>query len=158
MDVATIRAAKQDEVAWVVSMIHRMVEEMASYGGHAASSAESAWEHLRDAITDQLKNEDSRYLIAESEQHERLGLVGAEVRTLTGAFAPRQVLEIMVVYVMPPMRRAGLASLLLTAVLDWARTKGCKECDLSVVARNPATSLYRKHGFTVSEFKMAKLL
>jgi GNAT superfamily N-acetyltransferase len=153
-----IRAARGDEAQWVVAMIHRMVQEVARYGGHAAATAESAWDCLGDTIAKQLADEDSRYLIAESEAHERVGMIGAEAATITGAFSPRQVLEIKAVYVVPAMRNAGLGSRLLSAVLDWGRTRGCHECGLTVVNGNPAIALYRKHGFVLSALEMVRKL
>ena len=104
MNEIMIRQARTDEASWVVEMIHRMVAEMASHGGHAAGGADAAKCDLEQPITDELRSEDSHYLVAESPQHERVGVVGAELKRLAGAFAPKQVIEIMLLYVIPSMR------------------------------------------------------
>jgi GNAT superfamily N-acetyltransferase len=158
VDEIVIRAAREDETEWMVAMIRRMVEEMARYGGHAPATAEFAWAGLARTIADQIKSNDAQYLIAESAQHEPVGVVGAELETLGGAFAPKKSLHLSVVYVLPPVRGTGIGSRLLTAILAWGRARGCAACNLNVVARNPARSLYEKHGFSVFEFKMVRPL
>jgi GNAT superfamily N-acetyltransferase len=158
VDEIVIRPAVQDEATWVAAMIRRMVEEMASYGGHAPATAQSAWECLARTVADQINSADARYLIAESPQHERVGVVGATLATLDDVLAPKKLLHISAVYVLPPARGAGIGSRLMTAILAWGRASGCELCDLNVVARNPAKSLYEKHGFSVFEFKMMRPL
>jgi GNAT superfamily N-acetyltransferase len=109
-------------------------------------------------IADHLTSKDAQYLVVESSQHERLGVVGAELVTLGGAFASKRLLRISMIYVLPPVRGLGIGNRLLTAILEWGRARGCEACELTVVAGNPATSLYEKHGFSISEFKMVRPL
>jgi hypothetical protein len=46
MDKVAIREAKWDEAGFVVRMIRKMVEEMASYGGYAPAVDSTAWEQM----------------------------------------------------------------------------------------------------------------
>ena len=56
--------------------------------------------------------------------------------------------EILTLLVLPPYRRRGLASELLTAALDAARTNGAEAMFLEVAADNSAAQeLYGSHGF-----------
>jgi GNAT superfamily N-acetyltransferase len=143
---------------WRETVVEAWMEEMTHYGGHAPATAESAWERLVRPIADHLTSKDAQYLVAESTQHERLGVVGAELVTLGGAFAPKRLLHISMVYVLPSVRGVGIGNRLLTAILERGRARGCEAPDLTVVAGNPATSLYEKHGFSISGFKMVRPL
>ncbi len=152
MDKIAVRDARHDEAGFIVQMIRQMVTDMASFGGDAPATEDEAWETLSIALTTELQGENSKYVIAEAENGDRIGIAGAELRTLGAAFAP--TLHISVVYVLPSLRRSGIGSKLIARILDWGRTVGIEQCDLNVLSRNPARSLYEKLGFSVVEVKM----
>lgn len=151
-----IRPATVEEAPWVVAMIYRMMQEMARYGGHQPATSEIACAQLALPIAEQLASNDACYQIAETARHERLGVAGAEVITLGGAYAAKRLLHISVVYVLPPARGLGIATRLLTTLFEWGRMQGIEACDLNVLAGNPAKSLYEKFGFSVVQFKMTR--
>jgi GNAT superfamily N-acetyltransferase len=157
-DPIDIRPAFVEEAPWVVAMIYRMMEEMARYGGHQPAAGEIVCAQLAPAIAEQLGSDDACYRIAETAQHERLGVVGAEIMKLGGAYAANRVMHIGVVYVLPPARSRGIATRLLKASLQWGQEQGIGVCDLNVLAGNPAKALYEKLGFSVVQFKMTRPL
>jgi GNAT superfamily N-acetyltransferase len=106
----------------------------------------------------ELKGNNVKYLVAESANGEPIGVAGAELTTLGGAFAPKKTLHISVVYVVPLLRRGGIGGRLIAKLLDWGRAAGCELCDLNVLSGNPARSLYERCGFSVSEVKMVRSL
>jgi GNAT superfamily N-acetyltransferase len=153
-DKIAVRDARHDEARFIVQMTRHMVADMATYGGHAPATEHEAWETLSVAVAAELHGQNSKYVIAETANGDRIGVAGAELRTLGGAFAPKKTLHISVVYVLPSLRCNGIGGKLLASVLDWGRTVGSEQCDLNVLSRNPARSLYDKHGFSVFEVKM----
>src|SRR5215467_13742938 len=108
MDRIAVRDARHDEAEFIVQTIRQMVTEMARYGGYAPATEAEAWEKLGSAFTTDLQGENSKYVIAETENGDRIGVAGAELRTLGGAFAPKRTLHISVVYVLPSLRRHGI--------------------------------------------------
>jgi len=158
MEKIVVRDARQDEAGFIVQMIRQMVTDMAIYGGYAPATEDEAWEKLSISLTTELQRETSKYLIAESENGDRIGVAGAELKTLGAAFAPKKMLHISVVYVVPSLRRSGIGGKLIAHILDWGRTVGIQQCDLNVLSRNPARSLYEKLGFSVVEVKMVAAL
>ena len=158
MDKITVRDARHDEAAFIVQMIRRMVVDMASYGGNTPATDGAAWEKIVVAIAGELKGNNVKYLVAESANGEPIGVAGAELTTLGGAFAPKKTLHISVVYVVPLLRRGGIGGRLIAKLLDWGRAAGCELCDLNVLSGNPARSLYERCGFSVSEVKMVRSL
>jgi len=157
MNEIVIRDASHDDVPLIVQMIHRMVEDLTRYGGHAPATERAALQKMEAMIAEAIKG-DSKYLIAESANGDPLGVTGAELITLGGAFAPKRTIHIHVVYVLPQFRRGGIASILLTRILDWGRTVGAEQCTLNVFSNNPARSLYEKNGFSEFELKLARPL
>ena len=153
-----IREATPDDAWLVVQMIHRMVTEMATYGGNAPATDGPALKAFAAALADDIKIGKAKYLIAESAAGDPAGMAGAELNTLGGAVAPRKTLHIDAVFVFPPFRRDGIAGALVAALLDWGRSVGCEQCDLNVLMTNPAKSLYEKLGFSVREAKMVRSL
>ena len=97
-------------------------------------------------------------MVAESADGGPIGVAGAELTTLGGAFAPKKTLHISVVYVLPRLRHGGIGGRLIAKLLDWGRAAGCELCDLNVLSGNPARSLYERCGFSVSEVKMVRSL
>ncbi len=158
MDKMTVRDARHDEAAFIVQMIRRMVVDMASYGGNTPATDGAAWEKIVVAIAGELKGNNVKYLVAESANGKPIGVAGAELTTLGGAFAPKKTLHISVVYVVPLLRRGGIGGRLIAKLLDWGRAAGCELCDLNVLSGNPARSLYERCGFSVSEVKMVRSL
>jgi GNAT superfamily N-acetyltransferase len=154
MDKIAVRDARDDEGQFIVHMIRHMVADMATYGGYAPATDHEAWETLSVAVAAELRGQNSKYVIAEVSNGHRIGVAGAELRTLGGAFAPKKTLHINVVYVLPSLRRNGIGGKLLATILDWGRTVGSEQCELNVLSKNPARSLYEKHGFSVVEVKM----
>jgi GNAT superfamily N-acetyltransferase len=158
MNEIVIRDAGHDDVTWIVQMIHQMVEHLTRYGGHARATDGAASQKMEAMVADALKGGSTRYLIAQSANGDPLGVAGAELITLGGAFAPKKTIHIHVVYVLPQFRRSGVASALLSQILDWGRTIGAEQCTLNVLANNPAKSLYDKSGFSAFELKLARPL
>jgi GNAT superfamily N-acetyltransferase len=158
MGKVAIREAKWDEAGFVARMIRKMVEEMASYGGSAPAVDSTAWEQMIAAVADELKGNTAKYLIAESVDGDGLGVAGAELITLGGAFATKKTLHLSAVYVLPQFRRGGIGGGLIAEILDWGRASGAEQCSLNVLSENPAMSLYARHGFSVFEVKMVRSL
>jgi ribosomal protein S18 acetylase RimI-like enzyme len=158
MDEVSVRDARHDEAQFIVQMIRYMVTDMASYGGNAPATEDTAWEEITVAVADAIKGRSAKYLIAESTNRGPVGVAGAELVTLGGAFAPRKVLHISVLYVLPQFRRGGIGGRLIAKILDWGRAAGGELCDLNVLPENPAKSLYEKHGFSIMEVKMIRPL
>ena len=86
-------------------MIRHMVREMASYGGHAPATDEAAWEKMAIVIAGELKGNNAKYVMAESANGDAIGVAGAALITLGGAFAPKKTLHISAIYVLPQFRR-----------------------------------------------------
>ena len=158
MDNIPIRDARQDDVQFIVQMIRCMVTDMASYGGHAPATDDAAWDTIMASIADELKGNSAKYVIAEPANRGRVGVAGAELITLGGAFAPKKTLHISVVYVLPQFRRGGIGGRLVAKILDWGRATGAELCDLNVLSENPARSLYEKIGFSVWQVKLVHSL
>ncbi len=158
MDKMTVRDARPDEAAFIVQMIRHMVVDMARYGGNTPATDDAAWEKIAVAIAGELKGNHVKYVVAESADGGPIGVAGAELTTLGGAFAPKKTLHISVVYVLPRLRHGGIGGRLIAKLLDWGRAAGCELCDLNVLSRNPARSLYERCGFSVSEVKMVRSL
>jgi ribosomal protein S18 acetylase RimI-like enzyme len=158
IDKITVRDARHDEARLIAQMIRHMVGDMASYGGNAPAADDSAWEKMAAAIADELKGNNTKYVIAESADGVLAGVAGAQLITLGGAFAPKKTLHISVMYVLPQLRRGGIGGRLMATMLDWGRAAGNELCDLNVLSENPAKSLYEKFGFSVSQVKMVRSL
>ena len=137
-------------------MIRHMVVDMARYGGNTPATDDAAWERIAVAIAGELKGNNVKYLVPESAAGEPIGVAGAELTTLAGAFSPKKTLHISVVYVLPQWRRGGIGGRLIAKLLDWGRAAGCELCDLNVLSGNPARSLYERCGFSISEVKMVR--
>jgi GNAT superfamily N-acetyltransferase len=153
-----IRDARHEEARFIVQMIHRMVTEMAMYGGHAPATDEIGLQNLAGVLADEIKENKAKYVIAESAGGDPAGMAGAELTMLGGALAPKKILHIDAVYVFPDFRRSGIGGALVAQLLEWGRSLGCEQCDLNVLTDNPAKSLYAKLGFSVREAKMVRRL
>jgi GNAT superfamily N-acetyltransferase len=158
MNEIVIRDATHNDVALIAQMIRQMVEDMASYGGHAPATDKAALQKMEAMVADEIKGSANKYLIAESANGEPLGVTNAELVTLENVFAPKKTIHIHVVYVLPKYRRRGIASALLRRILDWGRAVDAELCTLNVLANNPGRSLYDKNGFSEFELKLARSL
>jgi GNAT superfamily N-acetyltransferase len=143
-----LRTARVSDAARLSEMARAMVTDMANHGGHPVSIDESSWTNLADIFTRQIGEPDFRYIVAESTQGEIVGFAGGEVRKLGGAYAPKRILHISAVYVLPESRRRGLGGSLISDLLEWGRKVECVEAELNVVEGNPAVALYEKVGFS----------
>src|SRR5262245_61414396 len=95
MEDYTLRDAAPREAPAIVEMIHRLAIDMANYyGGHAAATDPEAWRSLGTAIAEEIDRGDAQYAVAEAATGEWLGMAGAEITTLKGAYAPRRILQI----------------------------------------------------------------
>jgi GNAT superfamily N-acetyltransferase len=158
MSEINIRDATHDQAGTIMQMIRHMVADMANHGGYAPATDDAAWSTLLDAIAEEIKGTESKYLIAESNDANPIGTAGGRLIDLHGAFAPMKTLHISAVYVLPQHRRSGIGAALLEKLMDWGRAAGALQCDLNVLADNPANALYRKHGFSVLELKLVRSL
>jgi ribosomal protein S18 acetylase RimI-like enzyme len=119
---------------------------------------DSAWDKVTTGISQELTDARFNYMFAESKSGEIAGAGGTELITLGGAFAPRKTAHISVLYVLPQFRRRGIGDALIARMLEWAASCGAAECDLNVLTRNPAKSLYHRNGFAEFEIKMVRQL
>ena len=158
MEEITVRDARHDEASVIVPMIRHMVADMAGYGGHAPATDETAWTNMTAVIAHELNGNDAKYVIAEPAGGDPIGVAGAQLITLGGAFAPRKTLHVEVVYVRPEFRRSGIGGSLLAKLLEWGRAVGSEQCDLIVLSNNPAMSMYEKEGFSPFEVRMVRSL
>jgi ribosomal-protein-alanine N-acetyltransferase len=82
------------------------------------------------------------------------GLVAVSGESLGGFLVSRfaaDEMEILNLAVLPALRRHGLATQLLAAALDHARSRGAKKSFLEVrYANTAAIAFYLRHGFTQS--------
>jgi GNAT superfamily N-acetyltransferase len=149
-----LRGAGPDDVGMIVALIRRMVADMASHGGHAAAGDAASSDDTTAAIARDLADPRSRFVVAQSSAGNWLGVAGGALAALGGLFAPKETLHISVVYVVPEFRRTGIARALLESLLAWGRAAGASECDLNVLAGNPARKLYETLGFATFQVKM----
>lgn len=139
-----VRDARFDESGYIMEMTRLMLCEMELYGGRQATTDESAWNEHAVRIAVELNADNFKYVIAEAADSKRIGLGGARINTLAGVLAPKKIIHIGVLYVLPSFRRTGVASKLMSQMLDWGRHAGGDYFDLNVVVGNPARSLYQK--------------
>jgi GNAT superfamily N-acetyltransferase len=158
MSEITVRDATPGEASTIMQMIRHMVADMANHGGYAPAADDAAWNMLLDGIAEEIEGTESKYLIAESTDGKPVGAAGGRLIDLHGAFAPMRTLHVSAVYVLPQHRRSGIGAALLEKLMDWGRVAGARQCDLNVLAGNPADALYRKHGFSVFELKLVRAL
>ena len=144
----------------VANFIRLMLEEMALVGGHRVTESDEEWKRFEELTNERLNNKDCVYLLAHAAKPTpvSIGVVEAQIVTLSGVFEPKKSLHIRSVYVLDEHRRKGVAKALLESVLDWGRKSGCVEADLNVLSGNPAFHLYKELGFRESEIKMVRKL
>jgi GNAT superfamily N-acetyltransferase len=155
-DGIAVRDARFDEIGYVIEMTRLMVCEMERYGGRQATSDETAWNGHAAWIVAELKADNLKCLIAEAADSNRIGLGGARINTLEGVFAPTKIIHIGILFVLPSFRRKGVASKLISEMLDWGKSAGGDYFDLNVLVGNPARSLYQKFGFSDAAINMIR--
>jgi GNAT superfamily N-acetyltransferase len=155
-----IREAVAADVPLIVRFLRSMVQEMASMGGHAASTREEDWKRLAATTREEVEKAEHLYLLADLEGAHRtsIGLAWARVAGLAPVFEPRRVLHIQVLYVLGAYRRRGVGRALLEALLAWGRSEGCVEAELNTLMGNPARALYEELGFSVFQLEMRREL
>jgi ribosomal protein S18 acetylase RimI-like enzyme len=158
MGAVTIRNALPEDGSTIIELIRAMVTDIASYGGYPPATDYSAWEALRCLIVEELLDAKFSHLLAVATAGEIAGIGAAELITLGGAFAPKKILHISVLYVRPHLRRRRIGDALMTELLAWGSASGAVECDLNVLVRNPAQALYARHGFSPFQVKMVRPL
>jgi ribosomal protein S18 acetylase RimI-like enzyme len=156
MIVFVVRGARYEEAGFATEMFRLLTIEMEQYGGRKPTIDESSWKRVAIDIENDLKS--NKYLIAETTDSNRIGLAAGAIVNLGGAFAPKKIIHLRFVYVQPSFRRAGVGSKLISGVLEWGRSMGGDYCDLNVLAKSPARSLYRKFGFSEIAINMIKPL
>jgi ribosomal protein S18 acetylase RimI-like enzyme len=155
-DEITVRDARFNENRFIMEMTRFMVCEMERYGGRQATTDESAWNAHALRLAAELNADNFKYLIAEAADSKRIGLGGARISTPEGVLAPKKIIHISVLYVLPSFRQTGVASKLISQMLDWGRHVGGDYFDLNVAVGNPARSLYQKFGFSDAAINMTR--
>jgi GNAT superfamily N-acetyltransferase len=150
-----LREATIRDIDSVVDLIKAMLQDMASYGGHALNEESEISLRLRTHFTDVSEKEDHIFLLAVLEgKEEPVGVIEASVVCPHEILQPKSVLHLHSIYVEPSCRGEGIGRRLLAAALEWGRGKGCVEAELNVLARSPARKLYASAGFEVFELEM----
>ena len=151
-----LRKATIRDIDSVVDLIEAMLQDMASYGGHALNEMSEIRLQLRTHFTDASERDDHIFLLAvpQGAEEDPVGVVEASVVCPHEVFQPKSALHIHSIYVAPSYRGEGVGRKLLEAALEWGRGKGCAEAELNVLAGNPARKLYEDAGFDVFELEM----
>ena len=153
-----IRDAALNDVSLIVEMIYAMLRDMELHGGDAISTAASAPNELSGRIIEDLKQKSTKYLIAETDKGEPIGLACARTTQMDLVFEPRNAVHLSAVYVLPEWTDRGVGSKLVSEIVDWARACGAEFCSLNVLTKSPARSMYVRHGFDEIRMSMRKLL
>lgn len=135
-----------------------MLADMERHGGPAVALDDDAWRAVGEEIAGDLFAQHVRYVVAETAAGDPVGIAGAKVITLGGAFAAARLAHVSAVYVVPSHRRSGLGTRLLEHLLAWGREAGCERCSLNALVGNPARALYERLGFSAFEIAMVRPL
>ncbi len=138
--------------------VRQMSLDMVRYGGRAPATDETAWDKIAGDIAEELGGDKSKFLIAETAESHRIGLVAVSIFALEGPFAPKKIVHLRMVYVLPSFRGAGVGSKLISDALDWGSRMGADCCELNVLHGNQAISLYKKLGFAEVALSLTKPL
>ena len=151
-----LRKATVPDIDAVVDLVTAMLQEMASYGGHALDEEARVRSVLRTRFSDSLEKEGHVFVVAtgQGEEEELAGIVEASVVSPHAVFRPKLQLHVHALYVQPRYRGQGIGRRLLEEALDWGMGKGCGEATLNVLSRNPARELYEGAGFEVAHLEM----
>ena len=125
--------------------LRALTEAPTAFGSTAAEAAARPMSWWEDAAATRASGNDECTFFAEY-SGEPVGLVGGY-----WADRARGVVELISMWVSPDARRAGVASRLVNAVLDWAGMADAQAVQLWVTATNePAIALYQRHGFLLT--------
>jgi GNAT superfamily N-acetyltransferase len=155
-----LREAETGDIDVVAGFLLAMVQEMASFGGHAVAEGHhaSAWCH--NHVVSGLSDPDLVLLLAESEEPPAapLGIVEASITEPHPVFEAKRILHLHSLYVDPAHRRSGIGLQLLEAALQWGRDRECVEAELNSLVGNPGRHLYESLGFRVFELELRRSL
>jgi GNAT superfamily N-acetyltransferase len=156
----SIRRATEADALSIVKFLRDMLADMASVGGYAVSTDKEPWANMKAEFQDQWQSPEHLHLLAERPGPEAapVGWAFAWTTARDALFEPARVLHISALYVSPAHRRRGIGRTLLAEVLEWGRSEGCTEAELSVLVDNPARSLYGDLGFSAFEIEMTRKL
>jgi ribosomal protein S18 acetylase RimI-like enzyme len=154
----SVRDARRQEAQWIMETVRQMSLDMVRYGGRAPATDETAWDKFADEISEELTEDKSKYLVAETRGCDRIGLAAVSIFALGGPFAPKKIVHLRVAYVQPNFRGAGVGTKLIADALDWGCRMGGDCCDLNVLRGNQAISLYKKLGFAEVAVSLTKPL
>ena len=151
-----IRRGRPVDAPVITGFIRGMLEEIAELGGPAISTDTAPWAAPTRTIVQNLCQSDYGYFLAEDAAAHQgvVGLVAAQIAHWPAVFAPKRVLFLTAVYVVPTGRRQGIARTLLHAALTWGHQAGCRDAMLYTSVHTPARRLYERLGFAGSELKM----
>jgi ribosomal protein S18 acetylase RimI-like enzyme len=156
----SIRPVTASDVPTVVAFLRQMLADMATVGGYPVAKDAAQWTSMQTEFLEDLHTPSHLHLLAETGEAppRTVGWAFARTKERDPVFEPAHVLHISAVYVAPHYRRRGIGRTLLKAVLEWGRSSGCVEAELSVLVDNPARSLYREFGFSEFEIEMTREL
>ena len=138
----TIRRIRADEWRLWRDVRLRMLREEAAHFGTRWEDASREPDERWQAWTEEAARGDTRVLVAAERDGRWVGVVGAFLRV-----DPRET-QLISMWVDPTMRGQGLAELLIRAVAEWARSRGCDDVYLFVQEPNVrAQRLYERAGF-----------
>jgi GNAT superfamily N-acetyltransferase len=133
---------------------------MRAAGGYPVATEPNPWTNVEAEFREHLQAPDCLHLLAEMSHTHPTAVGWAFARTTERdpVFEPARVLHVHALYVSPAHRRQGIGRALLSEVLEWGRSTGCAEAELSVLVNNPARSLYKSLGFGTFEIEMTREL
>jgi PhnO protein len=106
------------------------------------------------ALTQNLSNENNRYLLAEV-GGEAVGMGSCHVQWLLHHAAP--IAEVQELYVVPGFRSKGVGALLLSKLEEFARSRQADQIELSTNrVRRDAQRFYAREGYRDSHLKWVK--
>ena len=149
-----IRNANVRDCELIVRFLRATLQDMEAVGGHVVNSDETFWRDFTETVSRTIQHNDRLYLLAQT-GNVVVGYLDGNSRALHEVFAPKRSFHLNAVYVIPEARNQGIATALFHSALQWAKTQGCRESDLNVLANNRnAKRLYEKMGFSVFRYEM----
>ena len=144
-----IEHASFSDLPALVDLENRLFQEdAAKYDTHvdltwAARKGATDFERL-------LANSDCVVLVARNEERAVVGHLVGYASESSPTRSPVTYANLRSLYVLPVHRRKGMADLLVSGFLLWARSRGCAEAHVDSYALNePAQLLYERRGFAI---------